>query len=136
MRSTGGQGWTPRAGAKLEAQRNAEGEPRRQSMTGIKELRCFWRTRVLIALFGVSVVVSSLAAGPNGWLKITSLPRVGYPGQMVHTESFHVVRSLKEWNDLSLSSVSNGSSTSRGKSLPIDVDFANYTLLLRSSVGG
>jgi len=84
----------------------------------------------LIALFGVSVVASALAAGSSGSLKITSLPGLGYPGQTVHTESFHVVRSLKEWNDLSLSSVSNGSSTSREQSLTIDVDFAKYTLLL------
>lgn len=78
---------------------------------------------VLIALFGVSVVASALDTEPTGWLKITSLPGVGYPGQM---ESFRVVRSLKEWNDLWQPSDSNP----RRESWPIDVDFTKYTLLL------
>jgi hypothetical protein len=81
----------------------------------------------LVALVGVGALASALAAGSTFWLKITSVPELGYLEQ---TESFHVVRSLKEWNDLRQASVSNQNPNPRRESWPIDVDFAKYTLLL------
>jgi hypothetical protein len=74
---------------------------------------------VLIGVIGSSTIVSSLAAGPNVWLKITALPEAGFLRQV---EEFRVVRSLKEWNALNLNS--------RQESTPIDVDFTKYTLLV------
>jgi hypothetical protein len=76
-------------------------------------------TALLVGVIGSSTIVSSLAARPNFWLKITALPELGFLGQV---EEFRVVRSLKEWNALN--------PTSRQESTPIDVDFTKYTLLV------
>ena len=74
---------------------------------------------VLVGAIAAGSIVSSRAAAPNLWLKITAAPELGLPAQV---EEFRVVRSLKEWNALH--------PNSRQESTPIDVDFTKYTLLV------
>lgn len=74
---------------------------------------------VLVGVIGAGTIVSSLAAGPSVWLKITAVPELGMLAQV---EEYRVVRSLKEWNALS--------PNARQESTRIDVDFTKYTLLV------
>jgi hypothetical protein len=81
---------------------------------------------VRVALLGTGVSVSPLAVAETSWLQVTSLPTLRDPGS--HAETLRAVRSQKEWS--ALWQPFDANSSSKPRTVPFEVNFAKYTVLL------